>query len=290
MVRRGSDVFALRKRCGIWAGLFFLGLPLLEIIWPINQVAGLISPRAAVAQSRSQTIEIRIPPAIQVPPATESALSIDLLPRPAIPDRAILLIKGLPSTISLSHGRLFESGAWAVPVAHIGELRLISGSVQFGPTGFNLSLVTFSGTVLAETNSSLAVSRASQPIEATAAVHQAPQLQPELAASPEPPPLLPSPPSGKVLESIVLYMQKGDDFLKGGNINMARAFYTQAAELGWAEGALALGMTYDPAELRKLRVIGGIQADAATAMRWYEKAAQLGSVQAQTRLSVDGRR
>jgi hypothetical protein len=290
MVRRGSRGSAFGKRFGIWAGLLCVGLPLPQMTSPTEGGLGFISHSGALAQARSQSVEIVIPPSIRVPAATESVLRIDVSPRTAIPDRSILLIKGLPSTISLSHGRLFESGVWAVPVANLEDLRLISGSALLAKTDFSISLVTFSGDILAESGSSLSVVRAGQPLETTAAVHQADAVPPEPDAPKDEPRLLPSPPSGKVLESVVLYMQKGDEFLKIGNISVARGFYTKAADLGWAEGALAVGTTYDPIELDKLRVLGGIQADAAMAKRWYEKAAELGSVQAQTRLGNLNRR
>jgi hypothetical protein len=301
MVRRGSqgsDALGMRKasrlKFGIWAGVFCVGLPFpQQVMAPNGALLGRISHKAANAQTQSQSVEIVIPASIRVPTATESALRIDLSPRSAIPDRSILLIKGLPSTISLSHGRLFESGVWAVPVAQLGDLRLISGSALLSKADFTVSLVTFAGNVLAEGGSSLAVVRSGQPLETTAAVHQADIPNPE-AERPKPqvaaPRLIPEPPSGKTLESVVLYMQKGDEFMKIGNISAARGFYTQAADLGWAEGALAVGTTYDPLELARLRVMGGIQADASQAKRWYEKAAELGSVQAQARLSALSKR
>jgi hypothetical protein len=289
MVRRGSRGSAPRMRIGIWAGLFCVGLPIPQLTSPAGDLVGIVSQQAAFAQAKSQVIEIAMPQLVRVPAAAESDFHIELSPRTAVPDRAILLIKGLPSAVSLSHGRLFESGVWAVPATNLGDLRMISGSTLLSKVDFTVSLVTLSGNVLAESGSSLSIVRAGQPLETTAAIHQADQVSSgDQTAQQVVPNILPAPPSGKTLESVVLYMQKGDDFLKNGNINMARAFYTQAADLGWAEGALALGTTYDPTELGKLRVIGGIQPDAAMAKRWYEKAAELGSAQAQTRLSTLG--
>jgi TPR repeat protein len=95
---------------------------------------------------------------------------------------------------------------------------------------------------------------------------------------------LPPQPTGKALERVLLYMQKGEDNMKTGNLNLARAFFTQAAEEGWAEGALALGATYDPVELANMRLLGGIRPDPEAAKRWYETAAKLGSKQATSRL------
>ena len=88
----------------------------------------------------------------------------------------------------------------------------------------------------------------------------------------------------EALERIMLCMQKGEAGLKSGNITVARAFFTQAADAGWAEGALALGATYDPVELENMRMLGGIQPDPDMARRWYETAVRLGSRTAETRL------
>jgi len=59
--------------------------------------------------------------------------------------------------------------------------------------------------------------------------------------------------------------------------------FRRAAEAGLAESALALGGTFDPVELSKLRVLG-LQPDVASARQWYEKARQLGAREAEDRL------
>jgi TPR repeat protein len=53
-------------------------------------------------------------------------------------------------------------------------------------------------------------------------------------------------------------------------------FFRRAADAGLAEGALAMGDTFDPLELSRLKAIG-IHPDAAEARRWYEKARELGA-------------
>ena len=55
------------------------------------------------------------------------------------------------------------------------------------------------------------------------------------------------------------------------------------SEEGLAEGALALGGTYDSYELARLRARGP-KSDASLARRWYEKARDLGSAEAAERL------
>jgi TPR repeat protein len=60
-----------------------------------------------------------------------------------------------------------------------------------------------------------------------------------------------------------------------GDISGARRYYETAADQGVGAAALALGRLYDPAYVRRT-TIGGIDANAATARRWYERAASLG--------------
>jgi TPR repeat protein len=66
-------------------------------------------------------------------------------------------------------------------------------------------------------------------------------------------------------------------------------FFQRAAESGLPQGALALGGTYDPEELAKLKVIG-LRPDHDAARKWYEKARELGSSEAAGRLQRLGTR
>ena len=80
------------------------------------------------------------------------------------------------------------------------------------------------------------------------------------------------------------FVTRGTSMLDDGNIAGARQFFERAAEVGLPEGAMALGTTYDPHELARLKV-HGLRPDVATARRWYEKARDLGSPQASDHLA-----
>lgn len=258
-------------------------------------VAGLAC-KSAGAQTAAGEIQVVIPTLIQVETAAESPLPIRVNPRGAVPKRAMILIRGLPATIALSHGRLFESGIWGIPVAEIGDLHIASPTGTVGRTEFSVSVVTLAGDVLAEAKSSLVIGPPEElqaeaaPLQPrsrseTTTAYVAPAEPPPPAVVEQPaPPLVKGPPTGEVLDRVMLYMQKGDDSLKVGNLNVARLFYKRAADEGWGEGALALGATYDPVELARMRIAGGIQSDPGQARKWYELAAQMGSKLAETRL------
>ena len=74
---------------------------------------------------------------------------------------------------------------------------------------------------------------------------------------------------------IVFYMNKGDSFLRRGDIVSARLFYQEAVKLGYPEAMAAVAKTYDPAALANLGV-KGFRDDPAKAAEWYLRAKAAG--------------
>jgi hypothetical protein len=72
---------------------------------------------------------------------------------------------------------------------------------------------------------------------------------------------------------------RGDSLLALGDIAAARLLYERAASLGSGRAATAVGRTYDPQELAKLRV-SGPKPDKALAASWYRSGATLGDTEA----------
>jgi hypothetical protein len=72
---------------------------------------------------------------------------------------------------------------------------------------------------------------------------------------------------------------EGIEQLECGNVIAARVLFEQAAKVGLARSAVALGATYDPNELGKLNVVG-VAPDVEAARTWYEKAQELKAVEA----------
>jgi TPR repeat protein len=66
-------------------------------------------------------------------------------------------------------------------------------------------------------------------------------------------------------------MARGQEFLALGDISAARLFYERAAESGSARAMTALGTTYDPDFLARIKAVG-IRPDPALAAEWYRKA------------------
>jgi hypothetical protein len=104
---------------------------------------------------------------------------------------------------------------------------------------------------------------------------------------PAPPSVSPSPDASTLPpdnREIATLVKRGKDFLVNGDLASARLLLKHAAEAGSAEGALALGATFDPEVIKRLGAIG-TAADIAQAREWYQKAAALGSPTAAQQLA-----
>lgn len=114
----------------------------------------------------------------------------------------------------------------------------------------------------------------------------APKTPPPAAKQPVAPLPQPGPPvlSAADRDRADNMLQRGDGFLKQGNVAAARQFYRRAADIGLAAAALKLGATYDPSELASQSVVG-LVGDPKEAARWYERARELGAPEAGGRLS-----
>ena len=79
-------------------------------------------------------------------------------------------------------------------------------------------------------------------------------------------------------------LKRGEDLLSVGDIAGARRVFQYLADAGNADGALAMGATFDARFLAEHSAIG-VAADDAQARNWYRRAADLGSLQAKTLLA-----
>jgi uncharacterized caspase-like protein len=104
---------------------------------------------------------------------------------------------------------------------------------------------------------------------------------PPVASKPAPLPPSRAEQSSAQVERLLAIGQK---WLEQGNISAARAFLQRAADAGSADAALAMGATYDPAEQARLALFG-VVPDRNEARKWYERARELGSAEAEMRLA-----
>jgi hypothetical protein len=74
-------------------------------------------------------------------------------------------------------------------------------------------------------------------------------------------------------------MERGRDLLKSGDVASARLVFNSLANAGIADAALALATTYDPRYLAQHNLIG-VAGDETKAHDWYQRASELGSIEA----------
>lgn len=244
---------------------------------------------------------IKVPEVIQIKSGIESLLPIEIGPMDLVPPKAMVLIRGIPATTSLTDGRLFPSGIWVVKPSSVGELRLITGSNTVEDANVTISLVTLEGDHISTASARLMVAPNAEvvqsPQNAVPAVAitrdkneinpAAPSLdggaKPSLKAPDKPALNAPAPARAAVrplwsptdLEKILKLMERGDRYLGDGKIDFARRFYQLVAEMGSPEGAEAVARTYDPEYLRRFPIVGGLNPDQAKAKEWYAKADEI---------------
>jgi hypothetical protein len=85
--------------------------------------------------------------------------------------------------------------------------------------------------------------------------------------------------------AIAAKMRIGVELMTYGEVFAARAMFQHVAEAGEGAGAFALAETYDPLVLEGLRLRDQIMPDVALARTWYERARNLGSLEARDRIS-----
>ena len=85
-------------------------------------------------------------------------------------------------------------------------------------------------------------------------------------------------------DELATLMQRARGFLATGDLMSARLLLERAADAQEVDAALLLAQTYDP-DLLGAADVRNIVAEPAKARAWYQKAAQLGSADAQRRLA-----
>jgi hypothetical protein len=200
---------------------------------------------------------------IWLTPDTDMPLAISVESAGPIPTQAMLLVRGLSPSVHLSEGRMFGPGVWVVPLPALPRLR-VRGSAELHRSDLSLALVSLDGKVLAEAKTVLLVVPPA-PKDQSVAAFSLPRLTPAER------------------DAAMKLVERGDESVQGGNVSVARQFYQRAADRGLAEGALALGATYDPTELARMNAIG-VQPDLELARKWYERARELGAHDADIRI------
>jgi hypothetical protein len=262
--------------------------------------ATLIGAAGVVSLAAQEALRIRVAPRIVAAADAQASLRIEVDPLGAVPPKSFLSLRGVPPGIAVTDAHAIDPGSWAVPLAILPMLKAKIPAEASGQSDITISLVALDGRLLAQAKTKLVIQR---PTDGAASEKQPagpPAVAPGAKGTPPPeragrPSPVPSeraraperrerPLAPQDRQRALGFLKKGEELFAAGNVGAARLFYERAAETGLAEGALALAATYDPDELARRNVLGGVQADRAAARRWYERARELGAPDAENRL------
>jgi hypothetical protein len=260
-------------------------------------MAGLASLVLAAGPAWAQTLTIKVNPTVAAQPASQVAFPIEVGPAASVPPSSFVRLRGLPPMAALSDGHSIAPGSWAIPIGALSGLKITLPAATTGKSEISITLVGVDGSVLGETKSTLVIAASAgeqakreppAPAGPVSILRAGPlQVVPERPERPVPP-VMAAPSAAPSLTAddrarALRFIKRGDEQLEEGNVAQARLLYEKAAEIGLAQGAMALASTYDADELARLDV-RGIQGDRAAATRWYERARQLGAAEADQRL------
>ena len=244
-------------------------------------------------QARNSAVapSLNVSAVIVAEPASDTPLPIQVGPADGLPRNSFVRIRGLPTAVALSEGHAIAPGSWAVPFVGLPTLHITVPVGVAGRSEIVVALVTVDGAVLTETKASLIIANASllasgksepQP-KSVASIGPATSSLPREQASPSRPEPSPPPRRNEAQQAALRFITRGNEQLREGDISVARLFYQRAIDAGLPEGALAMASSYDPIELDRLGV-KGLTGDRDAARRWYERAKQMGAVEADERL------
>jgi TPR repeat protein len=115
------------------------------------------------------------------------------------------------------------------------------------------------------------------------ATHARPPRATKTAAAADEPVTEPHREAAPVSQDVADLIERGNRLLELGDLASARLYYRLAAGRGSAEGAMLMGMTFDPLYFARTGV-HGTQPQIQDALEWYGKAIAMGNQPAATRM------
>jgi hypothetical protein len=211
--------------------------------------AGTKSPQQPIKTSDAMPT-LAIDQVISAKPRQPSRFPLSVNADGVVPDNSLIAIHGLPEGTVLSAGRSDGVGGWLLAPDDLGSgLFITPGDGAGGSSDIIVQILTPDRRVASELHARLVVSGSGEAGDN----HES---------------------ASTATDQIQVLLSHGRDLERVGYFAGARLFFERAAEAGSAEGARALGETYDPVEFQKLRV-HGMTPDPALARKWYDRARAL---------------
>lgn len=281
----------------------------LKVSGAVCLAIGLLATPSVGAQGPAR-LKLVIPDVVLADPGETIDLAIDVAPVEAIPDNALVRIKGVPPRISLNAGYLVSPGTWAVPISAIGALKATVPDDLTVRAEITFLLADVDGRIHAEKQSRLIVARTGGgpslqmaqvatiaipslavplvPVKPATGLIKAREVTSKVQA--EAVHALPALPSSSQLQipadvrlELEQILAEGDQALISGDVDFARRIYRLVTERGLGLAAIKMAETFDPAERARLKIKGADESEAI-AKAWYRRAADLGEKRALDRL------
>ncbi len=208
------------------------------------------------------------------------------LPNVESAEYKFLMISGLPDNFRMSSG-FRTKNAWLVSIRDAPKLRIVPSSGYSGQFVLHVLLIT-EGNKSDEQLIAVTIGPKGDDNlkDVTPNVASTAATSPKAEAEPAPE----RPAKRQLSEELEnASMQRAGEFIDNADISAARLIYETLAMKGSASAAFAMGQTFDPEFLRGKR-IEGLRPDIERARRWYKKAIELGSPDAEAKLvNLDAR-
>jgi TPR repeat protein len=271
---------------------------------PITVMSGLVQvclpvpPARAMGISASSVTEVRGRPIIRVQQLRFDVEDISSEPMPLIPIKVLLptaaslnqagastgtfvLIANIPQGISFSQCMSIGRN-WVVSLSQAEDFAVLVRPGLIGQFQLEFHLIGPGNQPLARTSAMIRLQAGDEAKASAAAANQpdAGAVSEQEATATVPPALAPN----LNADEQEILLVRGEQLRDEGGIAAARLIFEELASQGNAKAALALARTFDPSFLAN-SATSTVAPNLQEARRWYKRAADLGSPEAQSRIA-----
>lgn len=233
---------------------------------------------------------------IEAEPGKDTPIAI-ALPTPAelrevgAEEGTFILIRNIPEGVTVSAG-MATGRIWVVPLREARTLRLTAKSGMQTQFQLGFHLIGPNNRILAESNISVSVKPRERMTVTSVQLPKTEVTKPNPSILPAPKPEIAAKPAARPPVRVTLLppeeeailLARGREIMQQGGIAAARLLFEELAKRGSAVGALALARSFDPVYVAP-SASRTLAPDIGQALKWYQRAAELGNPDAQRRLA-----
>ncbi|MEQ8823478.1 MAG: hypothetical protein RIC14_03800 [Filomicrobium sp.] len=203
-------------------------------------------------------------PSITVSDSTAVAVPIALganTGNAALEDGSYLLVSGLTRGTRLSQGTELMFDTWRVPLKSLGDLQIAVPASFARRVPVSVELRAADGATVEQFDLAIELPNA-QSVGFAAPSSDAQNLPAE----------------------VIHLVDAGEVEVDNGHLAAARLYFSQAANAGSGRAMMLLAASFDPANSKVFQTNSAAPADLEQARQWYERAAEVGVVEARERI------